>query len=66
MRTEKEIEDYLKNNWFKSRHQAFYIRGFLMTEYPNNKNFVFRYAFNPKGKEGLISAADCIAFIENE
>jgi len=70
MRTEKEIEEYLATRWFKKRHYAYYIRGFLLTEFPDNKNFQIRIAFS--NAEGInlggevITAADAIKFIEDE
>lgn len=70
MRSEKEIEEYLATRWFKTRHHCYFIRGFLLTEFPDNKNFEMRMAFtNAEGiKLGgeVITATDAIKFIENE
>ena len=70
MRSEKEIEEYLATRWFKTRHHSYFIRGFLLTEFPDNKNFKIRIVHT--NKEGfeiegeVITATDAIKFIENE
>lgn len=71
MRTVEEIKDYLNTHWFKSRRHAFYIRGFLMTEFPKEKGFEFRVILPDKEgnnyvTETTITAFDAIKFIENE
>lgn len=71
MRTAQEIKEFLDNHWFSSRHMAYYIRGFLMTEFPDDKSFEFKYAFSTKfnGKSvdaELITATEAIKFIEDE
>jgi hypothetical protein len=71
MKSIDQIKEYLETHWFKSRHHAFYIRGYLLTEYPEEKGFNFKYvysiSYNGCSVEGEpITATDAIKFIEDE
>lgn len=71
MKTKEKIKDYLSTHWFKSRHHSYYIRGFLMTEFPDDKDFEFKMVLPDKEgnnyvTEDTITATDAIKFIEDE
>lgn len=71
MKSPEQIKEYLATHWFKSRHHTYYIRGYLITEFPDIKDFEFKIVFPDKDGNNsvtndLITAFDAIKFIENE